>query len=159
MTGLTKSVAAMLLVLSSAGLHADARLSSVAIESLLKDVIVGHYQGIAENSFKRAIRFYHSDSPEVSRIRTEVSQATYFQKTATLSFAFVGQCEGLAFGTARHRFFRIAGVKFSEEFAETAYAFRKEGGTWKLWMTKTTGLPKKWSAKSGSSPPACDAHF
>lgn len=148
MTGLIKSVAAMLLVLSSAALHADARLASVAIESLLKDVVVGHYQGIAENSFKEAIRFYHSDSPEVDRIRIEVSQAAYFQKTATLSFAFIGQYEDLAFGTARHRFLRIAGVKFFEEFAEAGYVFRKEGGTWKLWSTKP-----------GSSPPACDSDF
>ena len=63
----------MLLLLSSAGLQADARLASVAIETLLKDVVVGHYQGIAQNSFREAIRFYHSDSPEVAQIRIEVS--------------------------------------------------------------------------------------
>ena len=129
----------MLLFLSSVGLHADERLASVAIEKLLKDVVVGHYQGIAVNSFREAIRFYHSDSPEVARIRIEISQATYFQKTATLSFAFVSQCDDVAFGTARHRFLRIAGVKFFEEFAEATYVFRKEGRTWKLWMTTTAG--------------------
>ena len=159
MTSLTRSLATVFLLLGTAGLHAEERLASIAMEKRLKDVVVGHYQGITENSFEEAVRFYHSDSPEVARVRIEVGQAAYFQKTATLSFVFVGQCEDLAFGTARHRFLRIAGVKFTEEFAEVEYVFRKEGSTWKLWMTETNGLPKKWSTKSDSSPLACDTHF
>ena len=131
----------MLLLLSTVGLHADARVGSVAIETLLKDVVVGHYQAVAENRLEEAVRFYHSDSPEVARIRTEIglSQAAYLQKTATLSFDFIGQREDLAFGKARHRFLRIAGMKFFEEFAGVSYVFRKEGGTWKLWTARMMG--------------------
>ena len=128
----------MLLLLSTAGLHADAPVGSVAIETLLKNVIVGHYQAVAENRLEEAVSFYHSGSPEAARIRTEIefSQATYLQKTATLSFDFIGQREDFAFGKARHRFLRIAGMKFSEEFADVSYIFRKEGGAWKLWMAR-----------------------
>jgi hypothetical protein len=182
MTGLTKSIAAMLLLLSALGLHADARVGSLAIETLLKDVVVGHYQAVAENRLEEAVRFYHSDSTEVARIRTEIklSQAAYLQKTATLSFAFIGQREDLAFGKARHRFLRIAGMKFSEEFAEVSYVFRKEGGAWKLWMAWKMGresqtsrakqradawwivrlvTEEKWSTNSGLPPPVCYAYF
>ena len=141
MTALTKPITAVLLLLSTAGLHADARVGSLAIETLLKNVVVGHYHAIAENRLEEAVRFYHSGSPEVARIRTEIElrQAAYLQKTATLSFAFIGQREDLAFGKARHRFLRIAGMKFLEEFAEVSYVFRKEGGTWKLWMARMIG--------------------
>ncbi len=131
----------MLLLLSTVGLHADARAGSVAIETLLRNVIVGHYQAVGENRLEEAVSFYHSDSPEVARIRTaiELSQAAYLQKTATLSFNFIGELEDLAFGKARHRFLRIAGMKFFEEFAEVSYVFRKEGGAWKLWMARMMG--------------------
>ena len=65
--------------------------------------------------------------------------AAYLQKTATLSFDFIGQREDFAFGKARHRFLRIAGMKFFEEFAEVSYVFRKEGGAWKLWTARMMG--------------------
>ncbi len=141
MTALTKSITAMLLLLSTVGLHAGARAGSVTIETLLKNVIVGHYQAVAENRLEEAVSFYHSDSPEVARIRTaiELSQAAYLQKTATLSFNFIGELEDLAVGKARHRFLRIAGMKFFEQFAEVSYVFRKEGGAWKLWMARMMG--------------------
>ena len=141
MTALTKSITATLLLLSTVGLHADARVGSVAIETLLKNVIVGHYHAIAENRLKEAVGFYHSGSPAVPRIRREIKlgQAAYLQKTTTLSFTFIGQRENLAFGKARHRFLRIAGMKFIEEFATVSYVFRKEGGTWKLWMARMMG--------------------
>lgn len=138
MTALTKSITAILLCLSTVGLHAEARAGSVTIETRLKNVIVGHYAAIGENRLKEAVRFYHSDSPEVAHIRTEIelNQAAYLQKTTTLSFEFTGQREDLAFAKARHRFLRIAGMKFFEEFAEVSYTFRKEGNTWKLWMAR-----------------------
>ena len=136
MTALTKPITAVLLLLSTAGLHADARVGSLAIETLLKNVVVGHYHAIAENRLEEAVRFYHSGSPEVTRIRTAIGlgQAAYLQKTATLSFEFIGQRHDLAFGKARHRFLRIAGLKFFEEFVDVSYVFRKEGRVWKLWM-------------------------
>ncbi len=140
----------MLLLLSTAGLHADARAGSAAIETLLKDVVVGHYHAVAENRLEEAVSFYHSDSPEVARIRTAIglSQAAYLQKTATLSFDFIGQREDFAFGKARHRFLRIAGLKFFEKFAEVSYVFRKEGGAWKLWTARMMGRePPTSSAK------------
>ena len=138
MTALTKSIAAILLLHSTMGLHADAPVGSVAIETLLKNVIVGHYHAIGENRLEEAVRFYHSDSPEVARIRTEIElgQAAYLQKTTTLKFDFIGQREDLAFGKARHRFLRIAGMKFFERFVDVSYVFRKEGGAWKLWMAR-----------------------
>jgi len=136
MTGLIKIIAATLLLFSTAGLHADARVGLVTIETHLKDVVVGLHNAIAENRLEEAVRFYHSDSPEATRIRTEIEQATYLQKTTTLSFAFIGQHEDLAFGKARHRFLRIAGIKFMEKFAEVSYVFRREGDTWKLWTAR-----------------------
>ena len=136
MAGLTKNIPTILLLLSSVGLHADAHLASEPIETLLKVVVVGHYQGITRKSFKEAIRFYHSDSPEVVRIQTDLSQAGYFQKMTMLSFAVIDECEEFATSTARHRFLRISGVKFSEVFADAEYVFRKEGGTWKLWTAR-----------------------
>ena len=136
MTGLIKYIAAVLLALSTVGLHADARLGVVTIETRLKDVVVGLYDAIAENRVEEAVRFYHSNSPEVTRIRAEIEQATYLQKTTTLNFAFIRQSEDLVFGKARHLFLRIAGMKIFEKFAEVSYIFRNEGGTWKLWMTQ-----------------------
>ena len=73
----------------------------------------------------------------MERIRTELSQAEYFQKTTTLSFSVIDEGEEFAIGTARHRFLRISGMKFSEEFGDAEYVFRKEGGAWKLWTTRT----------------------
>ena len=147
MTALTKSIMAMPLLLSTLGLHAGVRVGSVAIEILLKDVVVGHYQAVSENRLEEAVRFYHSSSPEVARIRTEIelSQAAYLQKTATLSFDFIDQREDFAFGKARHRFLRIAGMKFFEKFADVSYVFRKEGGTWKLWMAR---MPRTSNVKA-----------
>ena len=141
MTAITKSTVAIFLLLSTVGSHADARLTSVAIETLLKDVIIGHYYAIAENRLEEAVRFYHSDSPDVARIRTELelNQEAFLQKTTTLEFTFVGHREDFAFGEAKHRFLRIAGIKFSEEFVDASYVFRKEDCTWKLWMTRMIG--------------------
>ena len=138
MTGIVKGIAAMLLLLSTLGLHADVPPGVVTVETLLKEVVAGLYDAIAEHRFEEAVRFYHSNSPEVTRARTEIelSLAAYLQKTVTLSFAFTGHREDLAFATARHRFLRIAGIKFLEEFAEVSYVFRKEGGAWKLWTTR-----------------------
>ena len=135
---LANSIMAMFLLLSTMVLHADARVGSAAIETHLKNVVVGHYNAIAENRPEEAVRYYHSDSAEVERLRAEIefNQAAYLQMTTTLSFTFIGQHAGLAFGKASHRFLRIAGVKFFEEFAEVSYVFRQEGGAWKLWMTR-----------------------
>ena len=138
MAGLTKSIPTIFLLLSFVGLHVDAHLASMSIESILRGVVVGHYQGITQNSFKEATRFYHSDSPDLVRIQTELSQAEYFKKTTMLSFSVIDKYEELAIGTARHRFLRISGMKFSEEFAGAEYVFRKESGTWKLWTTQMT---------------------
>ncbi len=94
------------------------------------------------NDLDRALTLPLTGSPEVTRIRTAIGlgQAAYLQKTATLSFDFIGQREDFAFGKARHRLLRIAGMKFFEEFAEVSYVFRKEGGTWKLWMAQMPRL-------------------
>ncbi|MFQ5937037.1 MAG: hypothetical protein ACE5LB_11590 [Acidiferrobacterales bacterium] len=110
----------------------------------------------------------------------ELSQAAYLQKTATLSFTFIGQREGLAFGKARHRFLRIAGLKFVEEFAEVSYVFRNEGGARELWMARMMAtklklsrakqradawwivqlvIEERWNRNWRSSPPACYVHF
>lgn len=138
MTTLAKCITVILLCLSTVGLHADVHIESVAIETRLKNIIVGHYAAIGENRLNEAVHFYHSDTPELAHIRTEIelNQAAYLQKTTTLSFELTGQRENLAFARARHRFLRIAGVKFFEEFAEVSYIFRKEGDAWKLWMTQ-----------------------
>ncbi|MDH3694374.1 MAG: hypothetical protein OER96_07390 [Gammaproteobacteria bacterium] len=138
MTRLIKSSMAILLSLVTVVLHADARVESMAIETRLKDAVVGLYDAIAENRLEQAMRFYHSDAPEVARIRAEIehSQSAYLQKTTTLSFHCLGQRNHIAFAKARHRFLRIAGIKFLEKFAEVSYEFRKEGPTWKLWMTQ-----------------------
>ena len=141
MAGLTGNIPPLLLILSSLGLHADGIFASVPIEALLRSVVVGHYQGITQNSFKEAIRFYHSNSPEVVRIQAELSHARYFQKTTILSFSVIKEFEEFAIGTARHRFLRISGVKFFEEFADAKYVFRKEGGTWKLWTARMRHRP------------------
>ncbi len=136
MAGLSKIVATILLLMSSVGSNADEHLASVPIETMLKGVVVGYYRGITQNSFREATRFYHNDSPDLARIRAELSQAEYFQKTKTLSFSVIDECEEFAIGTATHRFLRISGMKFSEEFIDAEYLFRKEGGTWKLWVTR-----------------------
>ena len=138
MVALIKYITATLLLLTAMGLQADVHVEAVAIETLLKHVIVRHYDAISENRPKEAMSFYHSDSPEAARVRTEIelSLAAHLQKTATLSFEFIDQREDLAFASARHRFLRIAGMKFFEQFAEVSYVFRKEKGTWKLWMAR-----------------------
>lgn len=135
---LIKNIAAVLLLLSTLGSRADARVGSITIETFLRDVIIGHYHAIAENRLEEAVRFYHSSSPVVSRIRREIAlgQAAYLQKTATLSFEVIGQRQDRAFGRAKHRFLRIAGLKFFEELADVSYVFRKEGGAWKLWTAR-----------------------
>jgi hypothetical protein len=140
MAVLTKCIAAILLCISTVALHAEAQLGSATIETQLKNVIDGHYAEIGENRLNEAVRFYHSNSPEVAHIRTEIelNQAAFLQRTTTLSFEFTGygQREDIAFAKARHRFLRIAGMKFFEEFAEVSYTFRKEGDSWKLWVAQ-----------------------
>ena len=59
-----------------------------------------------------------------------------------MSFSVINECEEFAIGTATHRFLRISGMKFSEEFADAEYVFRKEGGTWKLWTTRMIDLER-----------------
>ncbi|MDA9981819.1 nuclear transport factor 2 family protein [Gammaproteobacteria bacterium] len=138
MTRVVKGIAAVLLSLSTLGPHADAPSGAATVETLLKEVVTGLYDAIAEHRLEQAIRFYHSNSPEIARARAEIelSQAAYLQKTLTLSFAYTGRREDLALGTARHHFLRIAGVKFFEDIAEVSYVFRKEGGAWKLWTSR-----------------------
>jgi hypothetical protein len=138
MTRVVKGIAAVLLLLTTLGLHADAPPGVATVETLLKEVVTGLYDAISEHRLEQAMRFYHSNSPEIARARAEIelSQAAYLQKTQTLSFAYTGRREDLALGTATHRFLRIAGVKFFENFAEISYVFRKEGEAWKLWTSR-----------------------
>ena len=184
MTALTKSITAILLLLSTAGLHADAQSCAgpAATVTLLNDVIVGHYGAIAENRLKEAVRFYHNQSPEVVQTRKniELGLSQFLLKTTTLSFEFIGQRHDLAFGRASHRFLRIAGVKFFEEFVDVSYVFRKEGGAWKLWMARIMGreaqtsrakhradawwvlrlaTEEKWNTNWRAPPLACYTHF
>ena len=134
---LIKRVAAILLVVCTSELRAAEWIETATMEAVLKDVVVGHYDEIADNRLDQALRFYHSRSPEVIRQRAEITLGleSYLQKTVTLKFTFTGRRGDFASGTGQHRFLRIAGTKFFEEFAEVSYVFRKQSGAWKLWSS------------------------
>jgi hypothetical protein len=102
----------------------------------LRQIILAHYYAISENRLGQAMHYYHSQSPELYETRTMIEQglSQFLQKTTTMCFCYLGQQDEVA--TAKHRYLRIAGIKFMEHSVKVTYQLRKEHGNWKIWSQR-----------------------
>ncbi len=142
------STALSLLALTSFG--GDAYSSPTPTTEQLQQVVVDHYYAIRENRLDEAMGYYHSQSPELVQTKKdiELGLSQFLLITTTSNFCYTGQVGGFAVATAKHRYLRIVGIKFMEQFVNVVYQLREEQGNWKIWSQRdssndeTNGLLK-----------------
>jgi hypothetical protein len=128
----------LLLALSGFGEYAYASPTSIPTTEQLRQVIVAHYRAIEDNQLNQAMRYYHSQSPNKVRVREniELGLSQFLLKTTTIKFYYDGQEGAFAIATAKHKYHRISGIKFMEQFVDVIYQLREEQGIWKIWSQR-----------------------
>ena len=131
-----RSTALLLLALTSFG--GDAYSSPTPTTEQLRQVVVDHYYAIRENRLDEAMGYYHSQSPELVQTKKdiELGLSQFLLITTTSNFCYTGQVGGFAVATAKHRYLRIVGIKFMEQFVNVVYQLREEQGNWKIWSQR-----------------------
>ena len=132
------SNAVLLLALIVCGGNAYSSPTPLPTTGALQQVIVDHYYAIRENRLDEAMGYYHSQSPELVQTKKdiELGLSQFLLITTTSNFCYTGQVGGFAVATAKHRYLRIVGIKFMEQFVDVVYQLREEHGNWKIWSQR-----------------------
>ncbi len=126
------------------GAISNANTETQHLADNLRNVIESYYDAIESNQLKLAMAFYHQNSPEraarIISIKQDLQQ--FLLVTSTSSFIVLEQTSEQVRTVARHKFLRIAGIKFMPKYTSSEYVFQLDGHHWRLWTVSHTPDPK-----------------